>query len=356
VRRQAYSALGDRVNVAKRLEEICQPDKVYIDEPTYRAVEPFVTVAKLRNMGLGRESDTELLERLSVLEEQLAREGENPKLLYELGKVSFQLHDASTAIRQFERALTLQPDATEIKVAYADAIIKRDEYEKIQLKGKLRRVTVYEVTGLRDRWRDPAVIPPRLSEKYLPAQKEIEVPEELVLAVEALDGSVGHGRCVALLSYALADYLHLSEDVRKTILQAGYVQDLGKEAVPHHILNRAGSLTEQEAKLLEKYVQESVATLKRLGYVDPRLLEVILHHHEMWNGRGYPDRLAGEEIPLGARITAVAEAYSALTAWRPYRDAWDQRVALSELRKGAGQGRYDPRIVESLTEMFKSYA
>jgi HD-GYP domain-containing protein (c-di-GMP phosphodiesterase class II) len=356
VRRQAYSALGDRVNVAKRLEEICQPDKVYIDEPTYRAVEPFVIVTKLRNMGLGRESDTELVERLSVLEEQLAREGESPKVLYELGKVSFQLHDASTAIRQFERALTLQPDATEIKVAYADAIIKRDEYEKIQLKGKLRRVTVYEVTGLRDRWRDAAVIPPRLSEKYLPAQKEIEVPEELVLAVEALDGSVGHGRCVALLSYALADHLHLSEDAKKTILQAGHVQDLGKEAVPHHILNRAGSLTEQEAKLLEKYVQESVATLKRLGYVDPRLLEVVLHHHEMWNGSGYPDRLAGEEIPIGARITAVAEAYSALTAWRPYRDAWDQRVALSELRKGAGQGRYDPRVVDSLIEMFKSYA
>jgi adenylate cyclase len=356
VRRQAYSALGDRVNVAKRLEEICQPDKVYIDEPTYQAVKPFVAVTKLRNMGLGRESDTELLDRLSALEEQLAREGENSKLLYELGKVSFQLHDATTAIRNFERALTLSPDSTEIKVAYADAVMKRDEYEKIQLKGKLRRVTVYEVTGLRDRWKDPAVIPPRLSEKYLPVQRELEVPEELVLAVEALDGSVGHGRCVALLSYALADHLHLSEDSKKTILQAGYVQDLGKEAVPHHILNRAGSLTEQEAKLLEKYVVESVATLKRLGYVDPPLLEIVLHHHEMWNGKGYPDKLAGEEIPLGARITGVAEAYSALTAWRPYRDPWDQRVALSELRKGAEQGRNDPRVVDALAEMFKSYS
>ena len=356
VRRQAYSALGDRVNVAKRLEEICQPDKVYIDEPTYRAVEPFLTVAKLRNMGLGRESDTELLEQLSVLEEQLAQGSEHPKLLYDLGKVSFQLHDATAAIRYFERALTLSPDATEIKVAYADAVMKRDEYEKIQLKGKLRRVTVYEVTGLRDRWRVPAVIPPRLAQKYLAVQKELEVPEELVLAVEALDGSIGHGRCVALLSYALADHLNLSDDSKRTILQAGYTQDLGKEAVPHHILNRAGSLSEQESKLLEKYVAESVATLKRLGYVDPRLLEIVLHHHEMWNGKGYPDKLAGEEIPIGARITCVAEAYSALTAWRPYRDAWDQRVAFSELRKGAEQGRYDQRVVDALVEMFKSYS
>ncbi|MBZ5513535.1 MAG: HD domain-containing protein [Acidobacteriia bacterium] len=356
VRRQAYSALGDRVNVAKRLEEICQPDKVYIDEPTYRAVEPFVTVTKLRNTGLGRQGDAELVERLNELEEQLARQGETPQLLYEVGKANFQLHDATAAIRHFERALALQPDATDIKVAYADALMKRDEYEKIQLKGKLSRVTVYEISGLRDRWGDPAVIPPRLAKRYLPVEKELEVPEELVLAVEALDGAIGHGRCVALLSYALADHLGLSEDSRKLILQAGYVQDLGKEAVPHHILNRAGSLTEQESKLLEKYVQESVASLKRLGYVDSRLHEIVLHHHEMWSGKGYPDRLAGEEIPLGARITGLAEAYSALTAWRPYRDAWDQRVALSELRKGAEQGRYDPRVADALIEMFKSYA
>ncbi len=356
VRRQAYSALGDRVNVAKRLEEICQPDKVYIDEPTLRSVEPFLTVTKLRNMGLGRKDDTELFERLALLEEQLTREGDSAELLYELGKISFQLHDATSAIRYFERALALTPDATEIKVAYADAIIKKDEFEKILLKGKLRRVTVYEVTGIKDRWRDPAIIPPSLSEKYLSMQGLIAVPEEVVLAVEALDGSVGHSRCVALLAYAIADHLNLNEQVKKTILLAGYTQDLGKEAVPHHILNRAGSLTDQESKLLERYVQESVATLKRLGYVDARLLEIVQHHHEMWNGKGYPDKLKGEEIPVGARITAVAEAYSALTAWRPYRDAWDQRVALSELRKEAEQGRFDSRVVDSLIELFKAHS
>jgi HD-GYP domain-containing protein (c-di-GMP phosphodiesterase class II)/class 3 adenylate cyclase len=356
VRRQAYSALGDRVNVAKRLEEICQAGKICIDEPTYKGVEPFVTVTKLRNMGYGRQSDAELLERLSTLEEKLLLAGETPQLLYEVGKLYFQLHDATAAIRHFERALALDPDSTEIKLAYADANFKKDEFEKIQLKGKLRRITVYEVTGLKDRWRDPAVIPPALAEKYISVQAHLTVPEELVLAVEALDGSVGHGRTVALLSYALADHLNLSEESKKAILLAGYVQDIGKEAVPHHILNRAGSLTEQETKLVEKYVQESVTTLKRLGYVDPRLLEVVEHHHETWMGNGYPDRLKGEEIPIGARITSVAEAYSALTSWRPYREAWDMRMALSELRKGAEQGRYDPKVVEALLELFKTPA
>lgn len=354
VHRQAYSALGDRVNVAKRLEEICQPGRVCIDEPTFRKVEPFLTATKLRNMGLGRRSDNDLLERMTALEEQMVREGESATLLYELGKINFQLHDASAAIRYFERALLLTPDDTEIKVAYADANMKKDEYEKIQLKGKLRRVTVYQVNELKDRWQDPAVIPPKLAQKYLSVQALLGVPEDMILAVEALDGSVGHSRCVALLAYAVADQMKLNEELKRTILLAGYTQDLGKQAVPHHILNRSGSLNEQELELLQKYVSESVAALKRMGYVDPKLLEIVLHHHETWNGKGYPDKLRGEEIPIGARITAVAEAYSALTAWRPYRDAWDQRVALSELHKEAEQGRFDSRVVDALVELFKN--
>jgi HD-GYP domain-containing protein (c-di-GMP phosphodiesterase class II) len=71
----------------------------------------------------------------------------------------------------------------------------------------------------------------------------------------------------------------------------------------------------------------------------------------MWNGSGYPDGLAGDAIPLGARITAVAAAYSALTSWRPYREAWDARVALSEIRKGIEKGRYDPKVVSTLMEV-----
>jgi len=353
VRRQAYSALGDRVNVAKRLEEICQSDKVCIDEPTFKAVEPFVNVTKLRNMGYGRNTDAELLERLSVLEEKLVLGGEDPKLLHEVGKIYFQLHDATAAIRHFERALALNPESTEIKLAYADANFKKDEYEKIQLKGKLARITVYELTGLKERWKERAVVPAAVAEKYGPLLSQIELPEELVLSVEALDGSVGHSRVVALISYALGDRLKLNEELKRAILLAGYVQDIGKEAVPHHILNRPGSLTEQETKLLEKYAQESVATLKRLGYVEPQLLEIVGHHREVWKGDGYPDGLQGEAIPIGARVTAVAEAYSALTSWRPYREAWDARMALSELRKGAERGRYDPRVVETLIELLK---
>jgi HD-GYP domain-containing protein (c-di-GMP phosphodiesterase class II) len=304
-------------------------------------------------MGYGRQGDQELLERVGHLEEKLAVDGESAQLLYELGKVSFELRDASTAIRHLERALALDPNSTQIKLAYADANIKKDEFEMIQLKGKLRRVTVYEVTGIKDRWEEATVIPPDIAQKYSEAQAHIEIPEDLVLAVEALDGSVGHSRLTALLSYAIADRLRLNEDLKKTILQAGYLQDIGKEAVPHHILNRGGSLSEQESKLLEKYVVESVAACKRMGYVDPRLIETVAHHHEAWNGMGFPDGLSGEAIPIGARITAVAEAYSGLTSWRPYHDAWDARVALSEIRKAAEKGKYDPKVVETLFDILR---
>lgn len=354
-KRQSYTALGDRVNLAKRLEEICPPGKICIDEATYQAIKPFFLATKLRSGSYGRQGDPELLEKLEGLEERLAKEGESPQLLFEMGTVSSKLNDASAALRYLKRAMSLDTESTEIKLAFADANIQKDEIEKVKIKGKLEKVTVFEVTMMKDRWNDLMVIPAALAAKYQGIEKILEVPEEVVLGVEALDGSIGNSRVVALLSYAIADQLNLNEDLKRSVLLAGYLQDIGKEAVPHHILNRTTSLSEQESKLVEKYVQESVASMKRLGYVDPKVVEIVAHHHETWNGNGYPDHLAGEAIPLGARITAVAEAYSALTCWRPYREAWDARVALSELRKGVEKGRYDPKVVASLEDLLKSH-
>lgn len=353
VRRQAYSAIGDRVNVAKRLEEICQPDKIYIDEFTYGLVDPFVNVVKLRNMGYSRQSDKTLLEQLRVLEARLEEEGENAGLLYQMGKLHFELHDATAAISCFEQALALDPESTDIRLAYADANLKKDEFEKFQLKGKLHKIAVFEVQHIKSRWHDPAVIPSSLSSQYGEIETNFKAPFDLVLSVESLDGSIGRGVLVGMLSYAIADRMHLNEDLKKIILQAGFLQDIGKEAIPHHILNRPASLTEQEIKFIEKYVIESVASLKRLGYVDEQLLEIVKHHHEMWNGSGYPDKLQGEEIPIGARITAAAEAYSAMTSWRPYRGAWDMKLALNEMRKATDKGCYDPKVVDVLFEVLR---
>lgn len=353
VHRQAYSAIGDRVNVAKRLEEICEPERIYVDEFTFNFVEPFVNVKKLRNMGYSRQTDKALLEELQVLEHNLAEEGESAGLLYQMGKAHFGLHDASAAIVCFERALALDPDSTDLRLAYADANLKRDEFEKFQLKGKLHKIAVYEVRSIKSRWHDHSVIPRAISERYGDVEVAIKAPSDLILAVESLDGSIGRGLLVAMLSYVLPDRLNLNEDLKMNILQAGYLQDIGKEAIPHHILNRQASLTEQEIKFVEKYVLESVASLKRLGYVNDQFLEIVKHHHELWNGNGYPDGLKGEEIPIGSRITAVAEAYGAMTSWRPYRGPWDARLALNEIRKNTEKGYYDPQVADILLELLK---
>jgi HD-GYP domain-containing protein (c-di-GMP phosphodiesterase class II) len=270
-----------------------------------------------------------------------------------VGQISFKLHDATAAIGYLGRAMTLAPDSTEIKLAYADANINRDDYEKIQLKGKVQKISVYEVMGIKDRWTNPKVIPAAVAAEYGPAESLIGIPEDVVLGVEALDGAVGHCRVVALLSYAIADRLGLNDEMKKTIMRAGFLQHIGKEAVPHRILNSPRSLTDQESLHIVKYVFESVAVCRRMGYTDPQFLEIVLHHHEAWNGRGYPNQLKGDAIPLGARITAVAEAYSALTSWRPYHEAWDARVALSEIRSDMERGRFDPQVVQALTEVFK---
>ncbi len=276
-------------------------------------------------------------------------------MLYELGQVNFELHDATAAIGYFGRALALDPESTEIKLAYADANIKRDDFEKIQLKGKLQKIIVYEVTGIKDRWTDPKVIPPAVAAKYRPAESFIEVPEDVVLPIEALDGAVGHCRVVALLSYAIADRLGLNEAMKKTIMRAGYLQNLGKEAVPHHILNspeepdRPGVQAHREVRARKAWPLAAAWVMSI-----PQLLDIVLHHHEAWDGRGYPDRLKGEAIPLGARITAVAEAYSALTSWRPYHEAWDSRVAMNEIRNDVDRGRFDPKVVATLNEVFRA--
>jgi len=353
VNRQAYSAIGDKVNVAKRLEEICEPDKIYIDETAYRMVEPFVNVVKVRNMSYSRQSDKDLLEQLRILEGRMVAEGESADLLYQMGKIHFGLHDVSAAISCFEHALAMDPDSTEIRLAYADANLKKDEYEKIQLKGKLHKISVFEVKGLKNRWHDPNVVPPSLVKKYRNVEVAIKAPFDAILAVESLDGSIGRGLLTGMLSYAIADHLGLNEDLKQTILQAGLLQDMGKEAVPHHILNRPASLTEQEIKLIEKYVIESVAILKRLGYVDETLLDIVKHHHELWNGNGYPDGLEGESIPIGARITSIAEVYCAMTSWRPYRGSWDSRLAINEIKKNTEKGHFDPKVAEALFEILR---
>jgi diguanylate cyclase (GGDEF)-like protein len=167
----------------------------------------------------------------------------------------------------------------------------------------------------------------------------------LAKAVDARDTYTGsHSVRVAELAAWIASRLGLDQELIELTRLAGSLHDLGKLAIPEEILRKPGPLTPPERLVLERHPQIGHRLLESLG-VDP-VADWVLHHHERWDGTGYPDRLRGEEIPLGARIVFVADAYDAMTSDRAYRGRLTPREAVEELERCAGT-QFDPVIVEA---------
>ncbi len=149
---------------------------------------------------------------------------------------------------------------------------------------------------------------------------EINIPEDVTLPSEVVDGSVGQSRVVAVLSYIIADQMGLSESEKRDILQAGFLSDIGKELIPPNLRNRRGGLSASEFEIFQQHPEESCRLMRKMGYDKASVLNLVLYSHEHFSGSGgYPGKLKGEDIPMGSRIIAVADAYDALTSWRPYR-------------------------------------
>jgi diguanylate cyclase (GGDEF)-like protein/putative nucleotidyltransferase with HDIG domain len=170
----------------------------------------------------------------------------------------------------------------------------------------------------------------------------------LAKAVDLRDTYTGsHSNRVADLAARLAERLGLDEEQIELTRLAGSLHDLGKLAIPEEILRKPGPLTDPERLVLERHPQIGFRMLESLG-VDP-VAEWVLHHHERWDGTGYPDRLSGLRIPLGARILFVADAYDAMTSDRVYRSRLTAEAALEELQRCAGT-QFDPEIVLALAD------
>lgn len=169
----------------------------------------------------------------------------------------------------------------------------------------------------------------------------------LVDVVELHDASTaGHSRRVATLARALALRLDASPEDAGTIERAGLVHDLGKLALDPAILRKPGPLTEAEWAEVRRHPDKGAAVVARYA-VFGEGHRLVRHHHEAWDGSGYPDRLEGEEIPFGARILAVADAFDVMTHSRPYRTALSVANARAILCDGAGR-QWDSRVVETL--------
>ncbi|QHT59196.1 HD-GYP domain-containing protein [Paenibacillus lycopersici] len=158
----------------------------------------------------------------------------------------------------------------------------------------------------------------------------------LIMATEAKDEyTAGHNNRVALYALRLGEEMGLSKDRLRAIAQGGVVHDVGKLKVPDTILNKAGKLTPEERRVIEQHPVSGYDMCKQLGFLGDELA-VIRSHHEKWDGTGYPDRLRGEEIPLLARIAAVADVYDALTSSRSYRQAMSHEEAMAIIIGGSG--------------------
>lgn len=173
----------------------------------------------------------------------------------------------------------------------------------------------------------------------------------LAQAVEARDKVTGdHCGRLASLSVALGSTLGLSQAQLQALYQGGYLHDIGKIAVPDAVLFKNGRLDRQEWEVIKAHPvagEQICLPMKSLGLVLP----IIRHHHERWDGSGYPDGLRGEEIPLLARILQLADIYDALTSRRQYKAAFSREEALSVLRDEVRLGWRDPDLTEVFIEM-----
>jgi hypothetical protein len=169
----------------------------------------------------------------------------------------------------------------------------------------------------------------------LTPEKQIEVLTALARALETRDPYThGHSRRVARHSYMIAKAMKLSRAEAELIRTAGAVHDVGKIHIPYEVLTKPGRLTDEEFAAIKEHSPKGGELVSQVG--NEKLTAIVRHHHERLDGGGYPDRLRGEDIPLGARIIAVADTFDAITSTRSYRGASRHSKAIEILKKEAG--------------------
>jgi putative nucleotidyltransferase with HDIG domain len=155
-------------------------------------------------------------------------------------------------------------------------------------------------------------------------------------------GLLRHGARVAALAVPLGASLGLDARRLAVLRRAALLHDVGKQHLPRDLLDKPGPLLRHERRAVEAHALIGANILGSVGLVEEAT--VVRHHHERWDGEGYPDRLVGEEIPVEARIVLLADAYDAMTSGRPYRRAVTPAAALTEIERSGG-GQLDPAVV-----------
>jgi diguanylate cyclase (GGDEF)-like protein len=190
----------------------------------------------------------------------------------------------------------------------------------------------------------------RVGTTQLRLDGNFEPVSELLAALLARDPATrSHLEHVNRLGKEFAEVVKLSESDTQSLLLASVLHDIGKIAIPDQVLRKPGRLTRDEYDLIRRHPQIGAMLIEHVpGFKDAA--NAVLHHHERYDGRGYPFKITGEEIPLLARIVTLIDAFSAMVMDRPYHKGMDEAAALNELRKGAGT-QFDPALVEEFAQM-----
>jgi putative nucleotidyltransferase with HDIG domain len=193
-----------------------------------------------------------------------------------------------------------------------------------------------------------AVVAAKLRELDSPAQKVSYIRlAELVERLELKEGYTGeHTAAVSRVAVAVAHELGLTPAEQRQVELGALLHDIGKLTVPDRVLTKPGPLNELEWTAMRRHTALGERLLVHIVDI-PDVLAIVRSHHERWDGGGYPDGLAGEEIPRGARIVAVADAYQAMIEARPYRPPRARASALAEILSQSGK-QFDPACVAAL--------
>ena len=184
------------------------------------------------------------------------------------------------------------------------------------------------------------------------AEEQLQVLKDLTAALESKDPYThGHSQRVERHVYRTAAAMGLSAEDIEDLRKAAALHDVGKIRVPDRILRKAGPLEDEERLVVEEHSVVGAWMVSSVGNAD--VIAAVRHHHERWDGAGYPDGLSGSDVPLFARVIAVADAYDAITSTRPYRASSGREDAITALRAGAG-AQFDPEIVETFVESLPS--
>ena len=175
----------------------------------------------------------------------------------------------------------------------------------------------------------------------------------LTAAIDAKDHyTFQHSKNVAYYAVSMGEALRTSEEYREILKESALLHDIGKIGIPENILNKTGKLTDEEYEVMKRHVEASVEIIRHLPSMD-YVIPAVIGHHERYDGRGYPRRIAGRDIPLAARILCIADSFDAMVSKRSYKSSMSVDFAINELEKGAGT-QFDPELVPTFVELVRT--